>query len=93
MLYLKPANFEDLDSEYEYVKEKCPKFYSQELIDHLFFDFYTKNEFLCKKLSITRNTASKYLHELTEAGILLEEKIGKHKIYKNGFLYNLIKLW
>ena len=77
----------------ELVKEKCPKFYSQELIDHLFFDFYTKNEFLCKKLSITRNTASKYLHELTAAGLLIEEKIGKNKIFKNAFLYNLIKLW
>lgn len=75
------------------VKEKCPKLYSNELIEHLFFDFYTKNEYLCEKLNITRNTASKYLRELTEAGILLEEKIGKHKIYKNGFLYNLIKLW
>ena len=55
--------------------------------------FYTKNDFLCKKLNITRNTASKYLHELTTVGILIEEKIGKNKIYKNAFLYNLIKLW
>ena len=77
----------------ELVKEKCPKLYSQELIEHLFFDFYTKNEFLCEKLNITRNTASKYLHELTAAGLLIEEKIGKNKIFKNAFLYNLIKLW
>ena len=52
-----------------------------------------KNEFLCEKLGITRNTASKYLHELTEAGILVEEKVGKTKLYKNAFLYNLIRLW
>ena len=51
------------------------------------------NEFLCEKLGITRNTASKYLHELTEAGILVEEKVGKTKLYKNAFLYNLIRLW
>ena len=75
------------------IKERCPKFYSQELVEHLFYDFYTKNEFLCEKLGITRNTASKYLHELTEAGILVEEKVGKTKLYKNGFLYNLIRLW
>ena len=74
-------------------KESKPMLTANELIEHLFFDFYTKNEYLCEKLNITRNTASKYLRELTEAGILLEEKIGKHKIYKNGFLYNLIKLW
>ena len=77
----------------EFIKEKCPKLYSIELVEHLFFDFYTKNEYLCEKLKITRNTASKYLHELTDSGILIEEKIGKNKIYKNGFLYNLIKLW
>ncbi len=75
------------------VKEKCLKFYSQELMEHLFFDFYTKNDFLCEKLNITRNTASKYLHELTTVGMLIEEKIGKNKIYKNAFLYNLIKVW
>lgn len=84
---------ETMNQAKEFIKEKCPKLYSIELVEHLFFDFYTKNEYLCEKLKITRNTASKYLHELTEAGILLEEKIGKHKIYKNGFLYNLIKLW
>ena len=75
------------------IKERCPKIYSQELVEHLFFDFYTKNEFLCDKLGITRNTSSKYLHELAEAGILIEEKVGKVKLYKNAFLYNLIKLW
>ena len=71
------------------IKERCPKIYSQELVDHLFFDFYTKNEFLCEKLGITRNTSSKYLHELTQAGILIEEKVGKVKLYKNAFLYCL----
>ena len=75
------------------IKERCPKIYSQELVEHLFFDFYTKNEFLCEKLKISRNTSSKYLHELTEAGILIEEKVGKIKLYKNAFLYNLIRLW
>lgn len=75
------------------IKEKCPKLYSQELVEHLFYDFYTRNEYLCEKLNITRNTSSKYLHELTDAGVLIEEKIGKNKIYKNAFLYNLIKLW
>lgn len=59
---------------------------------HLFYDFYTKNEYLCEKLKITRNTSSKYLHELSEQGILIEEKIGKTKLLKNAFLYNLIKL-
>ncbi len=75
------------------IKERCPKLYSQELVEHLFYDFYTKNEYLCKNLGVSRNTSSKYLHELAENGILIEEKIGKTKLYKNTFLYNLIKLW
>lgn len=61
--------------------------YSHKLQEHLFYDFYTKNEYLCEKLNISRNTSSKYLHELSEAGILIEEKIGKTKLYKNAFLY------
>ena len=60
---------------------------------YLFYNFYTKNEYLCEKLKISRNTSSKYLHQLSEAGILIEEKIGKTKLYKNAFSYNLIKLW
>lgn len=84
---------ETMNNATQIVKERCPKIYSQELIEHLFFDFYTKNEYLCEKLGISRNTSSKYLHELAEAGILVEEKIGKTKIYKNAFLYNLIKVW
>lgn len=75
------------------IKTSCPKIYSQELIEHLFFDFYTKNEYLREKLSITRNTASKYLNTLTEHGFLIEEKVGKTKLYKNAFLYDLVKLW
>ena len=75
------------------IKERCPKIYSQELVEHLFYDFYTKNEYLCEKLSISRNTSSKYLHEFAENGILIEERIGKTKLYKNAFLYSLIKLW
>ena len=67
--------------------------YSHKLQEHLFYDFYTKNEYLCEKLNISRNTSSKYLHELSEAGILIEEKIGKTKLYKNAFLYNLIRSW
>jgi len=75
------------------IKEKCPKIHSMELINYLFYDFYTKNEYLRANLNISRNTASKYLNELVEAGFLIEEKVGKEKIYKNAFLYELISKW
>lgn len=75
------------------ILEKLPKIYSKELVEYLFYDFYTKNECLRDNLNISRNTASKYLHSLSEIGILTEEKVGKEIIYKNTYLYDLIKTW
>ena len=77
----------------ELIKEKCPKIYSHELVEYLFYDFYTKNEYLRDVLNISRNTASKYLNELEAAGILISEMVGKEKIFKNTYLYSLIKKW
>lgn len=87
------AFMQNMNNASSVIKEKCPKMYSDELVEHLFFDFYTRNSFLCEKLKITRNTASKYLHELEDAGILIAEKCGKTKLYKNAYLYNLVKVW
>lgn len=75
------------------IKDKAHKLYSDELVDYLFYDFYTKNEYLREKLSISRNTASKYLSTLESIGILTSEQVGKEKIYKNNYLYELIKEW
>ena len=69
-----------MDDASERIKEKCPKLYSHELVEYLFYDFYTKNEFLRNALNISRNTASKYLNELEEAGVLISETVGKEKI-------------
>ncbi len=77
----------------EHIKEKCPSIYSKQLVNYLFYDFYTRNEYLCQNLHITRNTASKYLNQLTAEGILLVEKVGKSKIYKNTYLYDLMRNW
>ena len=74
-------------------KEKLPQIYSKELVEYLFHDFYTRNEYLCNHLHITRNTASKYLKLLCNEGILIEEKVGKNKIYKNAYLYSLVDNW
>ncbi len=75
------------------VKSSELKIYSLELINYLFYDFYTKNTFLREELNISRNTASKYLKELVNLGILEEEKVGKEIIYKNIHLYNLMNDW
>lgn len=75
------------------IKIQLPSIYSKEIVEYLFYDFYTRNEYLCNSLNITRNTASKYLKLLCQEGILIEEKVGKNKIYKNAYLYSLIDKW
>ena len=65
------------------------KFYSQDLLNNLFSHPYTKIEFLEKDLNIHRQTASKYLDELVDAGFLSLEKIGKHHFYINEPLFQI----
>lgn len=77
----------------DFLKEKEPKLYSEKLVDYLFFDFYAKNEYVREKLGVSRNTAGKYLNELEKIGILTSEQVGKEKIYKNNYLYDLMKDW
>ncbi|MCL2312847.1 MAG: Fic family protein [Firmicutes bacterium] len=73
------------------IKEQLPKIYTKELVELLFFEFYTKINFLVNNLNISRKTASTYLVALEELEVLQSEKIGKEKIYKNVELFNIIK--
>jgi Fic family protein len=65
------------------------KFYSQDLLNNLFCHPYTKIEFIEHDLGVTRKTAAKYLEELTAAGLLRKEKIGKSHFFVNEPLYAL----
>jgi Fic family protein len=67
------------------------KFYSQELLNTLFYHPYTKIEFLEKDLKLSRQTASKYLEELSGEGLLQKEKIGKSNFYINQSLFELLR--
>lgn len=73
------------------IKEKLHKIYSRELIDLLFYEFYTKTIYIEKGLSVTRKTAVTYLSLLEKEGFLISEKIGKERIYQNKRLYDLVK--
>lgn len=59
------------------------KFYSQELLNHLFKQPYTKIEFLQNELGVTRITASSYLNQMVEDKILYKHKLGKTNYYIN----------
>lgn len=66
------------------------KLYSQDLINNLFRHPYTRIEFIEKDLNITRKTATKYLDQLTEAGILNKVREGRNNYYMNHRLVNLL---
>jgi predicted transcriptional regulator len=71
------------------IKKKLPKIYSRELVEAIYYEFYTKNEYFAKELNISRNTATTYLKSLEKIGILGSEKIGIEVIYKNLRLFEL----
>ena len=73
------------------IKHALPDIYSRELVDLLFFEFYTKNSYLIEGLGISRRTAYTYIKKLLEKGFLKEKKVGRHKIYFNENLYQMVK--
>lgn len=72
------------------IKQELPKIYSKELINLLFYEFYTKIIYIEKGLSVSRKTAVNYLKLLEEKGFLFSEKVGKERIYQNKRLYDLV---
>ncbi len=73
------------------IKERLPKLYSKELIDLMFYEFYTKIKYFEKGLGISRRTAVTYLNTLEKEGFLISEKIGKERIYQNKVLFDLVR--
>ncbi|MGK0290560.1 MAG: Fic family protein [bacterium] len=71
------------------IREKTD-IYSKELLETLFAHPYTKISFLTEILGIHRNTASSYLTELTNKGLLKKVKLGRSNYYLNKKLYALL---
>ena len=75
----------------EKIARELPKIYSKDLVEILFMHPYTKIEFLVDRLHITRQTASKYLIELENIGILKNIQIKNSKYYINIELFAMLK--
>lgn len=73
------------------IREKHPKMYSKELVDILFVEFYTRISNVEVGLNVTRKTASNYLNEFVESGILEVEVRGKDKLFINKKLLEIMK--
>ena len=84
-----------IQSEMESYKEefmvKLPKIYSDELLYSLFFEVYTRINYIEDRCGVTRQTATNYLNQLTDAGLLEYEKVGRESIYKNTRLIELLR--
>jgi Fic family protein len=81
-----------LDKTIEKCKAKLPRTtYSKELIEQLYIQPYTKIEFLVKAGIGERRTASKYLKQLEEIGVLRSFQLWKETIYVNIELFDLLK--
>ena len=80
-----------LDSTIEKVQRELPKIYKKELIECIFYQPYTKINFIKEKLCVRRQTASDYLKQLEDIGILSSVLKGKLVVYINNELYQLLK--
>lgn len=74
----------------EEFRSKLPKIYSKELLESLFYEVYTKISYIEKICDVTRITATSYLNQLEEIGLLESEKVGREKLYKNVRLIKLL---
>ena len=67
----------------EYVREKLPKIYTHELVQALFAQPYCRIDNLVERRVAKRQTASTYLKQLVEIGVLEEMSVGREKLYIN----------
>ncbi|MET1046706.1 MAG: protein adenylyltransferase Fic [Hyphomicrobium sp.] len=67
----------------EYTKNKAPGAYSRELIEVIFAQPYTRIAHLTERGIAQRVSASRYLKQLVNIGVLAEEKRGTHKLFIN----------
>ena len=86
------GGIKDLIFEYKNLLRDNYKFYSQDLLNNLFKHPYTKIEFIENDLAVSRITASKYLNQLANDGLLRKEKLGTGNYYINMKLIKLLTL-
>jgi Fic family protein len=84
------TNIKELMQEYKIkLRRELPKIYSQDILNVLFSNPYTKTDFLETELQVSKRTALNYLDAITKIGLLEKTKAGKSNYYINT---NLIKV-
>ena len=78
------SGIRDLMSEHKIrMRDELPKIYSQDLLNNLFRHPYTRIEYVANDLDIRRQTARKYLKQLTAHHFVNEIKSGRNNYYVN----------
>lgn len=72
------------------MREQFPKIYSQDILNNLFRHPYTRIEFVQSEIGVSRQTASKYLDTLSDAGFITKHVSGRNNYYINSRLVGLL---
>lgn len=75
----------------EFVKQALPSIYSHELVELIFTQPYSRISNLTDAGIAKRQTASSYLKQLCDIGVLREIKVGREKIFIHPKLMELLK--
>ena len=73
-----------------YIKQELPKIYSHELVQVLFEQPYCRIANLTDKNIVQRQTASNYLKQLADIGVVTEASSGKEKLFIHTKLMRLM---
>jgi Fic family protein len=71
------------------MRRDLPRIYSQDILNNIFRHPYTRIEYVQEDLDVTRQTASKYLDLLVDAGFLLKRQTGRSNYFVNAPLVAL----
>jgi Fic family protein len=71
------------------LRAEYPKLYSQDLLNNIFRHPYTRIEFVQQELGVSRPTATRYLDELADGGVLIKLRAGRNNYYINQPLVEL----
>lgn len=79
-----------MESASAYIKQEVPKIYSHELVQVIFEQPYCRIQYLVDCEVAKRQTASVYLKQLVDIGVLEERQVGREKLFVNPRLMHLM---
>ena len=74
----------------EFVRDSLPKIYTRELVDVIFEQPYCRISDLVNKGVAKRQAASRYLKDMVGLGVLVEQAVGKEKLFIHPKLMKLL---